>query len=108
MTANSFELLPRTRAQFYTVEDQLRRARDPEMEYVAEEPRTGEEDTKAVLGEEEVALTTQAPQGWTLVLNVVEGMHRIGVQDIGMHYHTLSACIFLAPYLDLAAKFRKS
>ena len=75
-SALSFELIPRARAQPYTVEGQLRLARDPEMEYLDGEPRLGPgqpEEVAGVLREEEVALTTQLAGGTTLVLDVVQG-----------------------------------
>ncbi|MCJ1415006.1 hypothetical protein MMC32_001336 [Xylographa parallela] len=78
-SALSFELIPRARAQPYTVEGQLRLARDPEMEYLDGEPRLGPgqpEEVAGVLREEEVALTTQLAGGTTLVLDVVQGTLR--------------------------------
>ena len=70
--ASTFEILPRTRAQPYTDEGQLLRARDPEMDYLDEEPRL-DGDESVVLRREEVALTKQLPQGWTIVVDVAEG-----------------------------------
>lgn len=71
----SFEILPRTRAVPYTVEGQLRNTRDPLMYYPDEEPRVGEGNVLGAgyLKPEEILLTTQLPQGKTLILNVAEG-----------------------------------
>lgn len=71
----SFEILPRTRAVPYTLEGQLRNARDPLMYYLDEEPRVGEGNVLGAgyLKPKEIVLTTQLPQGITLILNVAEG-----------------------------------
>lgn len=68
----SFEILPRTRAVPYTVEGELRNARDPLMYYLDEEPRVVGE---GYLKPEEIVLTTQLPQGMTLILNVADGKY---------------------------------
>lgn len=73
----NFEILPRTRAAPYTEKGELRNARDPLMYYLDEEPRVGGEGNvlgAGYLKPEEVLLTTQLPQGMTLILNVAEGV----------------------------------
>jgi hypothetical protein len=67
----SFEILPRTRGIPYNEYNQLQLSRDALSFYLEEEPHDG--DKGGVLRAEEVLLTTQLPQGWSLVLDVTDG-----------------------------------
>lgn len=68
--STSFELLPRTRAICYKEEGYLRWARDPEMFYIEDLPRARQDGVIGLLSEREILLTTQLPDGWSLVLDV--------------------------------------
>ncbi|CRG86692.1 hypothetical protein PISL3812_03702 [Talaromyces islandicus] len=70
----SFEILPRTRGIPYNEYNQLQLSRDALSFYLEEEPHDG--DKGGVLRAEEVLLTTQLPQGWSLVLDVTDGTIR--------------------------------
>lgn len=67
----SFEVLPRTRGIPYNDYNQLQLSRDALSFYLEEEPDDG--DKGGVLRADEVLLTTQLPQGWSLVLDVTAG-----------------------------------
>ncbi|KIM94704.1 hypothetical protein OIDMADRAFT_184319 [Oidiodendron maius Zn] len=75
--AGAFELLPRTQAISYIDDRTLHRARDPEHFYLSEPPRVGANGVVGgILDEAEIVLTTQSPDGMTLILDVVNGTIR--------------------------------
>jgi hypothetical protein len=69
--SGSFEILPRTYGIPYNEYNRLQRSRDALSVYLSDESIDG--DKGGVLRAEEVLLTTQLPQGWSLVLDVTTG-----------------------------------
>lgn len=79
----SFEILPRTRGIPYNEYNRLQLSRDALAFYLTEESEDG--DKGGVLRAEEVLLTTQLPQGWSLVLDVTTGRPNYSTFLLCMH-----------------------
>ena len=80
--AESSEIMPRTKAITYIDHRTLRWGRDPLHYYISELPRVGANGMVGTLEEGEIMLTTQSPNGMTLILDVVDGKTSPYVHDV--------------------------